>query len=51
MHIVQEEMSPVDGSILSHCPDGKVIPQVFVLDGEARGMGAKQADLFMTLES
>lgn len=33
------DVLPVDGSILSHCPDGKAIPQVFVLGGEAGDRG------------
>lgn len=42
------DVSPVDGSILSHCPDGEVIPQVCILDGEAGGIGAKQEAPLMT---
>lgn len=44
--------SPADGSILSHCPNGKLIPWVFMLDSEEiwGGPGEPKA-LFITQES
>lgn len=47
------EASPVDGSILSRCPDGKVVPRFLflIMKRQAREGGAKPDAIFITQAS